>query len=420
MTSGTFSTFPLSSIWVDRSKRQRRELPQIEELAESISRLGLIHPPVIRRSGELVVGERRWTAMKSLGWTDCPVQFIEDLPEDELRAVELEENVKRVDLTWQDKCLAVHEFHQLKAAQNSDWEQTKTGEALGFHQSAISQFLSVAKELIAGNETVASAPKLSTAKNIVARKNERAQAAAIAQVAGEAPKPQAPLLNADFTEWRASYSGPKFNLIHCDFPYGVGMHRSDQGAGKEFGSYADSEDVYWDLLEVLRLAMENVVHESAHLIFWFSMDYYQKTFDTLSSMGWKVSPFPLVWVKDDNTGILPDANRGPRRIYETAFFASRGDRHVVKAVSNAFSYPGREKSIHMNEKPIPMLTHFLRMVTDEYSVFLDPTAGSANAVRAAKSLGAQQVLGIERDPEFFRLASEAFFGESKPLDSIEV
>jgi DNA modification methylase len=144
-------------------------------------------------------------------------------------------------------------------------------------------------------------------------------------------------------------------------------------------------------------------------MFWFSMDYYQETFDRLTKMGWKVNRFPLIWMKDDNTGILPDANRGPRRIYETAFFASRGDRKIVRAKSNAFSWAGKDKSIHMSEKPVPMLKHFMEMFVDEYSFVLDPTAGSANSLKAATVLGAGRVLGLERDEEFYNRAKEAYF-----------
>jgi ParB/RepB/Spo0J family partition protein len=416
MTSGTFATFPVSAIWVNREVRQRRELRNIEELAASIAQSGLIHPPVIKRDGELIVGERRWTAVKSLGWTDISVQFIEDLSDEELRRVELEENTKRLDLTWQERTAAVADYHALRSSEPG-WTKTKTAEALGYSGGAVTQFLDVAAEIARGNKMVIEAPKYSTAMNITARRKTRENAATIValppvatsslEVVEKEPDP-IPLLNADFEAWSTEYSGPKFNLIHCDFPYGVNMHKSDQGAGASFGTYADEENVYWKLLEVLRAAMSNVVHDSAHLIFWFSMDYYADTKLILESMGWKVNPFPLIWVKSDNTGIIPDANRGPRRIYETAFFASRGDRPVVSPVSNAFSYPGREKEIHMNEKPVAMLRHFLRMFTDEYTFFLDPTCGSANAVKAARSLGAANVLGIECDENFFTLAYRAF------------
>ena len=176
------------------------------------------------------------------------------------------------------------------------------------------------------------------------------------------------------------------------------------------GGYSDSPDVYWSLVDTLGASMDNVVADSAHLMFWFSMDYYHETLLRLEAMGWTVNPFPLVWFKNDNTGILPDPTRGPRRVYETAFLGARGDRPIVRAKSNLFAHPGKDKEIHMSEKPVPMLKHFMEMFVDEYSRVFDPTAGSANALKAATALGAPTVLGLERDPEFFERSTAAYFG----------
>ncbi len=291
-------------------------------------------------------------------------------------------------------------------------------------QQEVGQKIDIAKEIKAGNERVSKADKISTARNIVERDKSRKATSAVADVGAKVltsldiPEEivvakTAPLLNEDFHEWASAYCGPKFNMIHCDFPYGVGMHKSDQGAGQEFGSYADTKDVYVDLLKTLEMSMSNVIADSAHLIFWYAMDYHTFTFNRLTEMGWKVNPYPLIWMKSDNTGIIPDAQRGPRRIYETAFFASRGDRLLTQkgAVANAFAHGGRDKEIHMNEKPVAMLQHFMGMVVDEYSRVLDPTAGSANALKAATALGAGTVLGLERDIEFFERSSRMYFGE---------
>lgn len=417
MTSGQFTSFPVDKIWVNRETRQRKELVRIPELAKSIADNGLIHPPVIQRDGKLIVGERRWTAIKSLGWTHMPVQFVDELDEIELHAIEYEENVGRVDLPWQEQCLAVERYHQLRASQNPNWTSDNTAEALGMSNSVVSEYRAVAQEIDGGNKRVADAPKLSTAREIVRRDTARKKASAIADVVAtilpetKITERKAPLINTDFHEWATAYTGTPFNFIHCDFPYGVGMHKSDQGAGANFGTYADSPDVYWKLLNTLELAMTNVIADSAHLMFWFSMEYYSETKALLSQMGWKVNTHPLVWVKSDNTGIMPDASRQPRRIYETAFIASRGDRLLVSSVSNAFSHPGREKSIHMNEKPVPMLKHFMRMFVDSYSRVLDPTCGSGNALKVAQLLGAPTVLGIEQNEEFFNRAKEAYFND---------
>lgn len=425
MTSGTFEHVSPDFIFVNREARQRRELNDIESLAKSIADNGLIHPPVIRRSGELIVGERRWTAIKTLGWTSMPIQWVDELSEIELHAIEYEENIGRMELPWQDRVAAVESYHLLRLAQDSEWKAEQTAERLGVKLSSVHQHLAIAKA-VKTDERIASAPKLSTARSMTARKNSREAGAAMdrieATVTGEAPaKKQAPIVNDDFTEFTAAYTGTPYNLIHCDFPYGVDMHETDQGGARhEFGGYADSVDVYWRLLDTLAEAMTNVVAPKAHLIFWFSMKYYTETKAALEAMGWKVNPHPLVWVKSDNLGVIPDAKRGPRQIYETAFLGSRGDLFIHTPVSNAFSHPGKGKSIHMNEKPVPMLKHFMRMVCDEYSRVLDPTCGSANALKAASLLGAPTVLGIERDATFFARAAEAYFQDETEIEGIEL
>jgi len=47
-----------------------------------------------------------------------------------------------------------------------------------------------------------------------------------------------------------------------------------------------------------------------------------------------------------------------------------------------------------------MLRHFMEMFVDENTTLLDPTCGSASALRAAESLGARHVLGLEKDEEY--------------------
>src|SRR5687767_12155867 len=110
MTSGNFRSHAVSSIIVDRAGRQRRELRDIDKLAESIQRIGLIQPIVITGDGVLVAGERRLTAVRQLGWTHISVQFVEDLSDYELQCIELEENVKRENLPWQDEVSALERF----------------------------------------------------------------------------------------------------------------------------------------------------------------------------------------------------------------------------------------------------------------------------------------------------------------------
>lgn len=425
MTTGNFQSVLVTSIWVDRSERQRRELRNVDELAESIRRIGLIHPINIREDGKLIAGERRLEAIKLLGWTHISAQLSEDeTDEKQLYAVELEENVKREDLTWQEEVAALERYHKFQVAENDSWSQEDTAAAIGYSQQEVSRKLSVAAQM--DNEVVAGADRLSAAFNIVSRNAERKKSSAVDAIAAVAstmvdtpadeadaeepvPAPAAvvPLLNVSFHDWQETYNGPKFNLIHCDFPYGINVADSPRMDATIKDYYEDSPDVYWDLVARLGRAMDNVVADSAHLIFWHSMKYHADTVESLTRMGWTCNPFPLIWHKSDGSGIAPDPQRGPRQTYEAAIYAIRGDRKITEAgcVANSFSHPGRrDGAIHASEKPYAMLKHFLRMVCDEYSYVLDPTCGSGNALKVSEDLGATRVLGLEQLPEFHQIA----------------
>ena len=130
------------------------------------------------------------------------------------------------------------------------------------------------------------------------------------------------------------------------------------------------------------------------------MKRYSITKYKLEEMGWRIWDHPLIWHKSDNIGILSDAKRGPRNVYETCLFGSRGDRYIVRPVSNLMPSP-TVQTIHMSEKPQIMLEKFMSMFVDKYSVVLDPTCGSGSAIRAARNLKANYILGLEKDERFY-------------------
>jgi len=424
MTSGNFSYVAVSSIVIDRENRQRRELENIEELAESIKRNGLINPIVVTQDLRLVAGERRLTAHQQLGFEQIAVQYADDLSEEELQIIELEENIRRVDLSWKDRVAAVAKFDSLKREENQEWTADDTADQLNMSRANVSRYMLVNEFLEKGTPEVVDAPKLSTAASFAQRAKERQKTTSMRELFSPTPAPAAPtgdddeltltaeeveekvakryaeILNINFKSWSKEVQTTPYNLIHCDFPYGVNAGDKIRGqVGREaWGGYEDKPDIYWELLETFVARQDNFVSPSAHLIFWFSMDFFEATKKILDSAGWVVNPFPLIWFKG-NTGVLPDANRGPRRVYETALFATRGDRKVVRAVGNCVAAEVN-KEFHMSEKPKPMLEHFMRMLVDETSVVLDPTCGSGNAIAVAERLGANWATGLELNEEF--------------------
>jgi len=401
---------------VNRNERQRKDLTNIDELADSIRRLGLIHPIVITRDNVLVAGERRLAAIRHLRDPFVNCQYVDEVEPDHLKAIELEENIKRRDITWQDQVNALRAYHNLRASKEEVWSQEKTAEAIGLSNAHVTRMLQVADELALGNTRVADAPKLSTAHGIVKRKLERQDAQTLTKLKesiigprlGEAPAET--ILIEDFNVWSTKHVSPRFNFIHCDFPYGIDVNDFNQGAAPSFGSYTDSPETWKILMDSLKHTTINLTTPQAHLMFWFAMRkgdkrLYEATAIRLEAMGWDINPLPLIWVKSDGSGIIPDPERGPRQIYETCLFGSKGDRKIVSAVNNAYSAP-IDHRFHMSTKPEPVLRHFFRMFVDENTVMLDPTCGSGSALRAADSLHAKFVLGLEINPEFAEQARE--------------
>jgi DNA modification methylase len=126
-------TLPINEIKVEN--RQRLDLGDLTELIESIRIYGLIQPIVVSQEKRLIAGGRRLASCIALGRTDVDVVFRETLSEDELYILELEENIRRKDETWQERTLHILTIHLLKqkvsALDSTSWGQRETGELLG-------------------------------------------------------------------------------------------------------------------------------------------------------------------------------------------------------------------------------------------------------------------------------------------------
>ena len=416
MSSGEYSTIPISEISINRSERIRREPDpeKISELADSIARLGLIHAPVVTRDFVLVSGETRLLACQELGWDRVTVQWSDSLDPQELLALELEENIKRYALPWQDECDAIKKYHEVQRSLDPNWNIEATAKAIGYKSmSAVYDRIEVGTALAAGHERATAAVTYSVAKNLVKREAVRARAdelVTLGIIENNAPsKKKSPFLNVSFIDWVETYSGPPFNFIHCDFPYGIDADTFHQSAGSAMGTYKDDFKTYERLLDCLLSNREKLLGASGHILFWFSMRHYSYTLERLSEFFW-IDPYPLIWHKSDNKGTLPDPKRGPRRIYEVAFLCSYGDRPIISPVSNLVSSPTVRVGEHMSEKSEDMLASFFKMIVDGKTRMLDPTCGSGSALRAARRLGAIEVLGLELSPEFCSLAERAWNG----------
>ena len=96
-------------------KRDRRDLGDLTALKDSMHRYGLMNPITLNSNYELVAGERRLEAAKSLGWERINANIL-DSNVDNIRQLEmeLEENNQRKEFTDEELMEGYKRLEKLK------------------------------------------------------------------------------------------------------------------------------------------------------------------------------------------------------------------------------------------------------------------------------------------------------------------
>lgn len=397
-------------------------------------------------------------------WTRIPAQLGHNLTDKDLSVYEFIENAQRKDLCWQDKAKAIYTVHAHSLSEDSEWNNTKTGKLIGLDHSTVAKNLKVWRHMMDAPPAeikliIDESPTLNSAAQNLSRYVSRRQedvvtlggktqsqltdnaalvslatkpgpaagesqpvyenepefeddedAAWEAQVSPPASLGQRLLTHANFHEWAADYSGPAFNFLHCDFPYGINFNKGPQTSNvqnKLAGDYDDSPEVYWELLNTLVTCRDHLIADSAHIMFWYSQNLGRETEDFFAQHfpDAYLQPFDLIWHCSDGDGIVPDPQRYGRRTYETAKVLTFGDRNIVTPKALSFAAPrGSKTRHHRSQKPQNVLAHFLSMFVDDASSVLDPTAGSGTSLLVAHQLNAKQICGIELEEQTYQTA----------------
>jgi len=441
--------FIAASRLVIPENRQRREfkLGELNELAASIQSNGLIHAPTVRIEGDdyiLVSGERRVRAIKDiyeLGGTFSydneevisgliPYTFLGDLSPIEAMEVELEENVRRTDLTWAERATATAKLMELRQVQalssgaplpsTADLAEEIRGSRTGSYHEATRKELLLADNLhipeVAAAKTADEAFKILKRKEVTARNQEAA-----AVVGKTFTHTLHKAINTDSLEWMKQCPDSTFDLILTDPPYGMGADEfGDSGKSGEYTEHAYLDDLQTATLCYSTLAKEGfrITKPDAHIYAFCDIDLFPKLKALFSDYGWRVFRTPLIWYKP-SAFRAPWPEHGPQRKYETILFAIKGDRKVNKLYPDVLTYPPDTNLGHQAQKPVALYQDLLSRSYRPGDKVLDPFCGSGPIFPAAHSLKCEAT-GLEIESGNYGISVSRIQALAEGLESIEL
>lgn len=448
--------------------RVRDELGDIEEMANSMMRVGQIQPIVLDDQDVLVAGRRRLAAAQLLGWDEIWFARRDDLDAATKLEIELEENLKRKEMTWVEEVRGLKRLYDLKMQKygvagrsisdvlsgQAGPSQQDLARELGKSTATISLDLALARGLDVYPELVEEKSKTAALK----RYRVKHETAIREQQAKRARNQEEPTTKLGFDEWKQEqeqqntdengkpvevprqmikkiswkghgtiYNGDSRDvlrfladkipgMIDCivtDPPFGLGMYKEGESiAGQRLAEnvgdmYDDDPKAVMDMLDQVFFHAAKLLKPDGHAYVFFHHSRYEEVFLMLRKhFGFNsVDPTPILWIK--NTPGVGDPNRMWVYGYEPCFFINRGRPLLKPQAFNYLKYdtvPHGQK-IHPTEKPAALLRHLISASVVAGETILEPFAGSGSTVVAAAQLDVK-FLGVEKKDSFFRRAVE--------------
>lgn len=417
--------------------RQRKEFDAdfTMELANTIGAQGLLHAPVMREvpaaDGSialwLVAGETRIKAIEMLWMTggtlrynnqiipegNIPYVTLGQLSPLEAEEAELEENLKRKNLTWQESSAALARLHSLRQKQAlaegrihtvADTALETKGRSDGSFQNNVRKELIVAAHL--HNPEVQKAKTADEAFKILKKQEAAASNVALALEVGKSYSSAVhTLLNVNCISWMKEQPSELFDCILTDPPYGMGAQDFGDGGGK----LVNSEHHYDDSIEAWRSLMADwcplsyrLAKKQCHAYVFCDQANFAELKGFMEAAGWYVFRTMLIAHKP-NSGRVPLPTMGPRRQYETILYAIKGQKNVNTIASDVISTTADANLTHGAQKPVALYVDLLKRSTRAGDSVADFFGGSGTMLAAAQELKLVSTV-TEQSPEYYAMA----------------
>lgn len=424
---------PLASITIPPDRqRQLFDPERLADLQDSISRLGLIQPLVVADDGTLIAGERRLKCLDNLHMFGEVVMFDGKLvPEGMVPAVlpseagplahfeiELEENIKRHDLTWQEHATALSRLNELRIRQAerdqtapptiADLAEEVEGRRDGAYQAKTRKSLIVSQHM--NNPEVAKAKSVDEAFKILKKQEQAATNAEIAATVGaHAVTDLLDVHHANCLDWGWQYvedGRPLFDILCTDPPYGMDAQAFGDAGGSHScitHEYADTKEEWLTLMNRFAQLSWAITKANAHLYVACDLDGFHHLREIFRAAGWRVHRTPIVYVKKDANRV-PWPSQGPRRSYELVLYAVRGAKTTTAIYSDVFEGIGDDNLGHGAQKPVAFWENLLRRSAVPGDRVLDPFAGTGGILVAAHSLNLRCSV-VEQEAQYYGICA---------------
>ena len=354
---------PIAQIIVNRDIRQRREITNIKALAASIDTVGLLQPIIVDKDYNLIAGERRLEAMKYLGRVTIDVNYRENLTDEDRVRIELEENIKREKITWQEKIKAIYELNLLTESIEV------TAITLGLSKNYTQKQVRLGKAMLTDPSLAKYRTHRTAMAAFVIKETEAIESQLNDMILGdddELVEPDAIIpfkndpftLNKSFFEWVVDYAGPRFNFIHCNFP---------------------NDEKYFSTIDAFCTNRSKFLAQSSHIMFWLPMSQYTSTINLFSKLAPEIvwDAYPFIWQNSD-------------RQYPTAIIGTSGGRTLqASEIDNIITY------VSLDEVIAPfIMEYFFEAFIDSETSFLDLNCHEGDSTRIAYDLGAINAVGL--------------------------
>ena len=372
----------------------------ISDLADSISRRGLIHPIVV--SGQtLIAGYCRLMACKKLGHDEILVREYGILNELERRTIELEENIKRKSFEFREEVAAKAELLRLRQLEFGV-ASSGPGES-GYSMADLAAELGESKANISRDIMIASAleavPELAKEKNKGAVYRKLRHLSNLVDMIQSGGGIKEGNVITDLRQGNClglihSLPPESVNLILTDPPYGLNLDLSKRV------DYLDTPDHVFDLLRRLSDKLFQVLCFNSHLYMFCASQHFHITRNILLDAGFSVRSSPLIFLKGSSQHFdLSDFMES----YEMIVFAQKGTRTLNMASTDVLggeTHVGSTSRFHPVQKPIEIMKSLIELSSLPGDLILDPFAGSATTLIAARELGRSSI-GFELDPGYY-------------------